>query len=143
MRAFELYEDVFRSSSPCVPLVIMRVSGKTSDEVQNVCVAHSWSEKRGMNDSAALAALKSLGLDYKSRYDLLYYETESKEPILTDTGFKDRHPRTLNMLLKVIPDGRFIVMVRRHAVAIVDGVLFDDANVGRKHRVQSVYEVIG
>ena len=139
----EINEDVFRSSSPCVPLAILRVSGKEEDEVQNVCVINKWSKKRGMTPINTISAIQQLGLNYKERFDLHYYKKQSTDPLLKDQpGYQEKYPRTLNMLLKVIPDGKFIINVNRHAVAIIDGVLYDDAHVGRKHKIQSVYEIL-
>ncbi len=142
MRAYEfIIEDVYKSNAPCVPLAIMRVTDMQPNEVQDFCVHNDWSDKRGMTALQYIPMLKQMGFNYKERFDLLFYEKESTDPLFKGQNFMDKFPRTLNMLLKVIPKGKFLVSVRDHAVAIIDGKLYDDARVGRKHRVGGVYEV--
>lgn len=131
-----LDEDIYRSNSPCVPLAILRVTDTDPDEVQNACVASNWSERAGMNTGQMVRAVKALGFDYKSRFDLMFGERELPD------GRKIRRPRTLAQLMKVIPDqGRFLINVKKHTVAIVDGKLLDDAMYGLRHRVEDVMEV--
>jgi hypothetical protein len=138
-----LEEDVFKSSSPCMPLAIQKLTGASKKVINDFCMAPGvggkrWTEKRGMDAGYAAVVLHELGFKTNSRFDLMFKDVPNK--IWPDMTDKQR--RTLNELLKVVPKrGKFLVSVKRHAVAIVNGKLYDDANVGRKRQVQEVQEV--
>ncbi|NJO65482.1 MAG: hypothetical protein HC836_47535 [Richelia sp. RM2_1_2] len=126
--------EILQTKSNCVPVALQRVTDASDEEIESVCAKHRWTERQGMNIGQIIGALKSLGYTYKSRNDLVFYKAERD-------GQRFNIARTLNQLLKIIPMGRFLVSVRGHTIAIVDGKIYDDASFGLKHKVNDVIEV--
>jgi hypothetical protein len=71
--------------------------------------------------------------------------THFRLPIIQDLGFDDRAElscMTVERSLKGMNHGRFIVSVRGHVFAVVNGVVYDQSPPPKKQRVEMVYEYI-
>jgi hypothetical protein len=81
-------------------------------------------DRRGMPMSLAL-------LGWEARKDIVYGYRVFQVPI---------PPRlTLGRLMPVMQEGRYIVGIKGHVFAVVDGVVHDTARVGPRSRVLSIW----
>jgi len=123
--------NVFNSNAPCVPLAILRASGLRRGDIQNACMKNNWTDS-GINVFGIIDSLDGLGIKYKERYDLLAYNHPSGS----------KKSLTLAMLIKLIPTGKFVVSLNKHAIAIIDGKVLDDVHRGWGSRIVAVQEIL-
>lgn len=111
----------------CVPFAIGKACGIDFATVLKVCANHGWSSS-GMQQTSAIVATRELGfsLTWKSW-----------------AGVGTSTPPTMKRLLSILVPGRnYVVGVKGHWLAIVDGQIVDnDANSGLGRKVLELYEV--
>lgn len=137
MKLQDLTTPLFEST--CAPLAISRVLGLPYDEVHQTCVRFKlWNPRIGMRDGQILHAIRKLGWGYEEQTKLAFVRKVSRT-----TGTPYWGLGTLNQLLpKLDPSQKYIITLKDHAIAYVDGQIHDDAQYGHKHRVKGVYRII-
>lgn len=122
-----LDDDGRDTPGACVPFAISKACGLGFEMVMKTCVNHGWNSD-GMAQTNAVVAARELGfnLTWKSW-----------------AGVGTSSAPTLKRLLAILAPGRnYIVGVKGHWLAIVNGQIVDnDNNTGLGHKVHELYEV--
>lgn len=123
-RRATVYTNVPNQKNYCAPLSLAIALGRPYTEVNE-----------------DLKAAKVRANDQAPTYTHLYM---AKRP----QNFKDvtkdyTQLTTVAAFTRRVKKGRFVVMVNRHVVAVVNGVLYNTLTKGRRARIERIYEVIG
>lgn len=123
-----LDDDGRDTEGGCVPFAISQACGLAFQHVAEVCRKHGWHPASGMRQDGAVMAAREMGFDlvHLGRY-----------------GVGGDSPPTIKRLLTSLPSGKnYILGVRRHWIAVVNGQVVDnDTNSGLSRRVIELYEV--
>lgn len=85
-----------------------------------------------------MSAIKHLGWDIEERKDLTFVKKKAKDTGATYYGYT-----TLNQILKKLDtDKKYIIILKDHVIAYVDGTVHDISNYGKKHYVHYVFEIV-
>lgn len=125
---YPMLEDNGRDTpGACVPFAISKACGLDFATVLKVCEKHGWN-RNGMGQDKAVLAARELG------YEFIWQGR---------CGIGSASPPTLKRLMTELPRGRnYVIGVKGHWLALVDGVLVDnDTNSGPIRRVVELYEV--
>lgn len=75
------------------------------------------------------------------RFDMVF-PGSVPEGVVERIGYKlDGNNITVGRFCKENPEGRYVVLVRGHALAVIDGEIYDHSYKPRRH-VQAVYKVL-
>lgn len=121
----------------CAPQAIAKVLGLPYDKVHQACVRFKlWRPRFGMNTSQIIRAVRELGWDIESHTNLTFVKKINKN------GTSYYGQATLNQVLKKLdPKKKYLLTLRGHTIAYVDGQVYDKSNFGKKHRVQDILEI--
>lgn len=119
----------------CVVRAISNVSGKYYDEIHAVLKKHGRKDCRGTYWETSEKALRSLG--YKAVYigtsrAAKYYGMYRSQPY-------ESKNKTLQTLVNDLPRGKFVVFIRGHATALIDGKIVDTFDNKASARVMAIY----
>ena len=111
----------------CVPMALSLVSGKPFNDVNNILLTEGIRRKRsGVSRTA-----------YMSRLETHFGITA----VNVTSQVRAAGGKTIRTVARVLPKGRFLVGVRGHVVAVINGEVCDWTD-NRMHRVLEVFEVI-
>lgn len=126
----------------CVVRAIVNVTGYDYDHVNNLAKKHGRKDRQGMQGHEAPKLMKDCGLKYIGAFGrtndanaLDYYASKEYEVAKTRND-----SMTLGKLMKALPFGKFIVIIKGHAVAMVDGKLIDNSMNSSTARVCCLYQ---
>ena len=127
--------DSLAESKDCVVRALSLAFNKPYLDVHAICAKVGRRKHQGMRTPAIDAAIGMLtgnmadGLQQTTKYNRVHTD---KHPRLTFAQFAAKYPK-----------GRFVVVMRGHALALIDGVYHDmySAAVGARCRVCAFYEV--
>lgn len=121
-------DDGRDTAAGCVPYAISKAGQLDYAKVFAACIEHGFTEKDGITSDGGLAAGRSLGLSFES--------------VLSDP---DRTIRlTLSRLLNQLePSSRYIVSVKEHWLAVVDGCVIETAETHGRTQVIDAWKVGG
>lgn len=108
----------------------------------NFCTVVAVASVTGMSFGKARIKMEKAGREHKKgAYDFQYHEVIQRRGYKLERvlGYRGHHVRTMGKKLK--GQGNFLVKVRGHVLAVMDGVINDWA-VDSCRRVDSVYKVI-
>ena len=100
-------------------------------------------------DCTVIATQMCLGLSYKEAHEKMAkigrkpnrgYRYRIAAPILGLEVRTDLVNMTVGTALKSLQSGRFVIRVKRHVFAVVDGRMFDTVFTNTRKRVMAVYE---
>ena len=119
----------------CVVRAISNVSGRCYDEVHALLKKHGRKDCCGTYWKTSEKALHELG--YKAVYigtsrTAMYYGMYRSQPC----EFKNK---TLQTLVNELPRGKFVVFIRGHATALIDGKIVDTFDNKANARVIAIY----
>lgn len=134
MKIYEiLNEDI------CAPQAIARALGLPYDQVMDTCVKFKlWRKRFGMRPVDIIRAIKQLGWEIKDRVDLTVVKKYAHNKTVPYHS-----TATLNQVLQRLePNKKYIISLKNHTIAYVDGRVIDDESYGKKHKVTNVLEII-
>lgn len=105
----------------CVVRAISNATGKDYSEVHAVLKKHGRKDRKGTQWHTSIAAMKELGMEGVA------IGNGQSAKFMARQGKMERHEKgvTLGKLLKDLPRGRFVVYIRGHALAVVNGEIID------------------
>jgi hypothetical protein len=114
----------------CAVRAIANVTGKSYDEVHAVLKKHGRKDRHGTYYPTSLAAMQELGfIGIPMQRD--WWGLHLKAPI---AGKK-----TLNQVVQDLPIGKFVVYVRGHATALVNGKIIDTFDQSKQKPVKVIW----
>ena len=114
----------------CVVRAITNVTGLPYDEVHAVLKKHGRKDRHGTYYQTSLAAMKELGfVGIPTTQD--YWARNLKSAVAGK--------RSLNQVLKDLPMGKFVVYVRGHATALVNGKIIDTFDQSKQKPVKVIW----
>ena len=119
----------------CAPQAIARTLGLPYNQVMDTCVKFKlWRKRFGMRPIDVIRAIKQLGWEVKDRADLTVVKKYAHNKTVPYHG-----TATLNQVLQRLePNKKYIISLKNHTIAYVDGRIIDDENYGKKHKVTNV-----
>lgn len=120
-----LYKSLSDERNACVVRAFALAANQPYEKVYKLCEKHGRKHGAGTRKHTTEAVVRELGL--RLVFDN-YYRRAIKSPTLSQ--FIEQHPR-----------GRFFVIRRGHAFAVIDGVVHDWANSATGPRSRIVYAV--
>lgn len=117
-----------QESKDCVIRAITNVTGVSYDEVHSFLASYGRKQGKGTDVETMFTACKAFGLKFvgtfgktSSARSCAYF---AKRQYAHDHDSSNKSI-TLGNLVKSLPFGRFVVVIRGHAVAMIDGKLID------------------
>lgn len=117
-----------QESKDCVIRAITNVTGVSYDEVHSFLASYGRKQGKGTDVETMITACKAFGLKFVGTFGKTSsarscaYFAKRQYAHDHDSGNKSI---TLGNLVKSLPFGRFVVVIRGHAVAMIDGKLID------------------
>lgn len=119
----------------CVVRAISNVSGKHYDEVHALLKKYGRKDRSGTRWETCEKALDSLG------YKAVYIGTSQIAKYYSKLNSQPHEPKnkTLQTLVNELPKGKFVVFIRGHATALIDGKIVDTFDNKATSRVVAIY----
>ena len=132
-----------QESKDCVIRAITNVTGVSYDEVRAFLAASGRKQGKGTDVESMTAACKHFGLKFIGTFG----KTSSARSCsyFGNRQYKYLHVTrnesiTLSKLIASLPFGRFIVVIRGHAVAMIDGKLIDTHANPKQAQVVALFQ---
>ena len=132
-----------QESKDCVIRAITNATGVSYDEVRDFLAASGRKQGKGTDVDSMTAACKHFGLKFIGTFG----KTSSARSCayFGNRQYKYLHVTrnesiTLGKLIASLPFGRFVVVIRGHAVAMIDGKLIDTHHNPKQAQVVALFQ---
>lgn len=132
-----------QESKDCVIRAITNATGVSYDAVHSFLAASGRKHGKGTNVESMVAACKHFGLTFVGTFG----KTSSARSCayFGNRQYKYLHVTrnesiTLGKLIASLPFGRFVVVIRGHAVAMIDGKLIDTHHNPKQAQVVALFQ---
>lgn len=127
----------------CVVRAIVNASGRDYDCVHAFLKTEGRKDRRGTNIEAMISAFHKFDFKFVGTFGTTVVAKSSihfiKKRYTISTGYHNKSI-TLEKLMQSLPYGRFVAIIRGHAVAIVNGKLIDTHDNPRQARVAMLFQ---
>ena len=130
-------------SSDCTVRSMTNSSGIEYDLVHAVLKKHGRKENKGVRYDVILPSMNELGFEFvgvfgKTRAAKFGLEYAAKYYDIVEGS--QNNPITLGNLVKSLPFGKFVVIIKGHAVALVNGKLIDTFDNSSQSQVAMLFQ---
>lgn len=130
-------------SNDCTVRAMANSSGMDYDSVHYVLKKNGRKDNKGVRYDVIMPSMKELGFQFvgvfgKTRAAKCGIEHAAKYFDVVE-GSQNK-PITLGNLVKSLPFGKFVVIIKGHAIALVDGNLIDTFNNSSQSQVAMLFQ---
>lgn len=132
-------ERISGEANDCTVRALANVSGMPYSIADRVLSAEGRRSRRRCGLEAMHAAYKRMGLELQAVYGedrtARYMQQRIAPGSILQQG------STIGTQIKTMTQGRYIVLIRGHVFAVVDGKVLDYGNIAAGSRIQAVYKL--
>ena len=121
----------------CLVRAVSNVAGKSYDEVHNVCAMHGRKDRKG----SSLDVVRSVLNAYKFKGLVIGKTVTSKYMawLCPEFDYDPSVSKTLNSVTKELKAGKYLLLIKSHATALINGGIVDTFDNSAGKHVYAIF----